>query len=96
MSHLAEELWERLGHAEMITIQDWPAYDDTYLIEEEVELAVMIGGKVRAKIMVAKDSDEETVKKQALENEKVKEWLSQKTLRKIIVVPGRMVNIVAS
>lgn len=93
--HLAEELWEKLGHTDSITYVPWPTYDESKLTDDTVEIAVQINGKVRAKIEVAKDITKEELEKVALEDEQVKEWIEGKELKKVIAIPGRLVNIVA-
>ena len=94
--HIAEELWSRLGNTETIAYEAWPTYDEAKLVENEVEIVLQIMGKVRSKINVAKDITKEELEKQALEDEKIQEWLEDKTIRKVIVVPGKLVNIVAN
>ncbi|GAB4072714.1 leucine--tRNA ligase [Barrientosiimonas marina] len=94
--HVSEELWELLGHTETITYENWPAYDPAKLVEDEVEIVIQIMGKVRAKMNVAKDISQEELEKQALANERIQEQLEGKTVRKVIVVPGKLVNIVAN
>ncbi|MGP4109243.1 leucine--tRNA ligase [Virgibacillus sp. L01] len=94
--HLAEELWNRLGNTETITYATWPIHDDAKLEEEEAEVVLQVMGKVRAKIKVAKDVSKDELEKQALENDKIQDWLEGKTIRKVIVVPGKLVNIVAN
>lgn len=92
--HLAEELWEKLGHTESIAYVAWPTYDELKLTDDTVEIAVQINGKVRAKIEVAKDISKEDLEKVALEDEQVKQWIDGKELKKVIAIPGRLVNIV--
>src|SRR5690606_27077500 len=94
--HIAEELWRRLGHENTISYEPWPTYDESKLVEDEVEIVIQVMGKVRAKIMVAKDSSKEELERIALENEAIQEWIEGKTVRKVIVVPGKLVNIVAN
>jgi len=94
--HLGEELWDRLGNEGTITYEDWPVYDETKLVEEEVEVVIQVMGKVRSKINVAKDISKDDLEAEALANEKVKPWIEGKTIRKVIVVPGKLVNIVAN
>ncbi len=94
--HLGEELWEILGHTNTITYEPWPTYDESMLVEEEVEIVVQVMGKVRAKVMMAKDASKEEMEKIALADEKVQEWIEGKTIRKVIAVPGKLVNIVAN
>ncbi|QHS23080.1 leucine--tRNA ligase [Virgibacillus sp. MSP4-1] len=94
--HLAEELWNILGHEETISYEPWPQYDESQLVENEVEIPVQVMGKVRAKMMIPKDASKEDMEKLALENERVQEWIEGKTVRKVIAVPGKLVNIVAN
>ncbi|QTN00134.1 leucine--tRNA ligase [Sediminibacillus dalangtanensis] len=94
--HLAEEIWETFGHSETLAYQSWPAFDEAKLIEEEVEVAIQVMGKVRAKMMVSKDASKDDLEKQALELESIQDWLEGKTVRKVIAVPGKLVNIVAN
>lgn len=93
--HFAEELWSKLGHDGSITYVSWPEYDEDKLVDDTVEIAVQINGKVRAKIMVAKDITKEELEKEALANEEVRKWTDGKELKKVIAIPGRLVNIVA-
>lgn len=94
--HLAEELWEILGHTETISYVTWPTYDETKLVEDEVEIVLQVNGKVKSKITVAKSLRKEELEKIAQEDDKMKENLEGKTIRKVIVVPGKLVNIVAN
>lgn len=94
--HLAEELWEILGHTETISYVAWPTYDETKLVEDEVEIVLQVNGKVKSKITVAKSLEKEELEKIAQEDNKMKENLEGKTIRKVIVVPGKLVNIVAN
>ncbi|GGC80955.1 leucine--tRNA ligase [Thalassobacillus devorans] len=94
--HLAEELWEKLGHQDSIAYQSWPAYAESKLVEEEVEIVIQVMGKVRAKMTVSKDASKEDLEKEAIEHEKIQEWLEGKTVRKVIAIPGKLVNIVAN
>ncbi|PID02346.1 leucine--tRNA ligase [Sporosarcina sp. P2] len=93
--HLAEELWSKLGHTDTIAYAQWPTFDEAKLSDDTVEVAVQINGKIRAKITVAKDSSKEELEQVALANEDVKQWMEGKELKKIIAIPGRLVNIVA-
>ncbi|MDY0405285.1 leucine--tRNA ligase [Virgibacillus sp. 179-BFC.A HS] len=94
--HIAEELWERLGHHDTIAYEKWPEYDESKLVEDEIEIVLQVMGKVRSKVHVAKGISKEEMEKIALEDEKVQEWTEGKTIRKVIVVPGKLVNIVAN
>jgi len=92
--HVAEELWEKLGHAESLAYESWPEYDENLIEEKEIELAVQVNGKIKDKIVVAADADEEQIKQQALSSEKVIAAIGDKEPRKIIVIKSRLVNIV--
>ena len=92
--HIAEELWQLLGHDSTLSYEQWPTYDEAKLVDDEVEIAVQVAGKVRAKIVVAKDASKEDIEKVALADEKVQEYMAGKSLVKIIVIPGKLVNIV--
>ncbi|MET4562011.1 leucyl-tRNA synthetase [Lysinibacillus parviboronicapiens] len=92
--HVAEELWQLLGHEGSISYEEWPAYDESKLVDDEVEVAVQVAGKVRSKIIVAKDASKEDIEKVALADDKVQEYMAGKTLVKVIVIPGKLVNIV--
>ncbi|WP_062109655.1 leucine--tRNA ligase [Bacillus niameyensis] len=94
--HIAEELWEKLGHDETISYKPWPQYDETKLVDNEVEIVIQVNGKVRSKLFVARDASREELEKLALENDKIKEMIEGKTIRKVIAVPGKLVNIVAN
>jgi leucyl-tRNA synthetase len=92
--HVAEELWQQLGHDATLSYEQWPTYDESKLVDDEVEVAVQVAGKVRAKIIVAKDASKEEIEKVALADDKVQEYMAGKDLVKIIVIPGKLVNIV--
>jgi leucyl-tRNA synthetase len=94
--HLAEELWQRLGHEQSLAYESWPTFDETLTVEPEVEIAVQLTGKVKARIMVAADASEETMQEAAMADERIAKLLAGKTVRKVIVVPGRLVNIIAN
>jgi len=92
--HMTEELWLLLGNKKSIHIALWPAFDSTKLVDEKITIIVQINGKVRAQIVVSKDATEEIIKKEAQENPEVTKWLDGQAVKKIIYVPGRVVNIV--
>ncbi|MFP6865945.1 MAG: class I tRNA ligase family protein, partial [Roseibacillus sp.] len=94
--HLTEELWERLGREGRCMERTWPSYDESILVEDEIEMVVQVNGKVRAKITVAADASQADAEAAARADEKVQGHLEGKTVRKVIVVPGRLVNIVAN
>lgn len=93
--HLSEELWQTLTQSgESISYVPWPTWDEAKLVEDEVEIVVQIKGKVRAKLVVAKDSSREELEKLALANEKIQSEIAEKQVVKVIVVPNKLVNIV--
>jgi len=92
--HISEELWHRLGHTETITYAPFPVADPAMLIDDQVEYPVQVNGKVRGRITVAADADNETIEAAAMADDNVARTLDGKTPKKVIVVPGRMVNIV--
>lgn len=92
--HIGEELWSKLGSTETITYASWPTFDESKLVEDEVEIVVQVMGKVRAKLTMKKDASKEEMEQLALEA--IKEQIEGKTVRKVIVVPGKLVNIVAN
>lgn len=92
--HIAEELWNRLGHEDTLTYEPFPTFDEKWLHDDEIELPVQVNGKVRARIMVAADAPQEDVVAKALAEERIAEFVGEKTIVKKIVVPGRMVNLV--
>lgn len=95
MPHMAEELWSQFGESDTITYQPWPTYDPKALVEDEVEMIVQVNGKVRAKIKMTKDTDRDEAQQLALANEHVKKFTDGKDIKKVIVVPNKIVNIVA-
>ncbi|GEB31893.1 leucine--tRNA ligase [Brevibacillus parabrevis] len=92
--HLGEELWEKLGHNETISYEAWPTYDESKLVEDEVEIVIQINGKNKEKLLIASDSTKEQMEELALNNDMIKELIDGKTIVKIIAVPGKLVNIV--
>jgi leucyl-tRNA synthetase len=94
--HIAEELWSQLGHPDLIAVALWPTYDPKLTVDAEVEVVLQVLGKVKDRITVPKDLPEEELKRRAMENEKVMVALAGKTVRQVIVVPNRLINIVAN
>ncbi|MCM8541165.1 MAG: leucine--tRNA ligase [Lentisphaeraceae bacterium] len=94
--HVGEELWEKLGHSETLAYEPWPEFVEEYTKLDEVEILVQLLGKPVTKIMLANGTSKEDMEKIALEDEDVKVKLEGKTIRKVIVVPNRLVNIVAN
>lgn len=94
--HVAEELWEKLGHSGTITYETWPAYDEAKLVDDEVEIVIQVNGKVKTKLLVPTDASKEALEGIAMDDDRVKEQIEGKTIRKVITVPGKLVNIVAN
>ncbi len=92
--HLAEELWQALGHAESLAYEPWPEYDEAMLREDTIEVPVQINGKLRAVVRVAAGADRAAMEAAARNDPKIAEQLAGKTVAKVVVVPGRMVNFV--
>ncbi len=94
--HIAEELWERLGKDYSVHTSTWPQVDAAAAAEDEVTLVVQVNGKVRDRLVVPVDIADETAREMALASEGALRFTDGKTVRKVIVVPGRLVNIVAN
>ena len=92
--HIAEELWSRLGQENVLAAGPWPQLEEKWLVDDSVEYPVQVNGKVRARIQVAADADKALVESTALADERVVAYTSEGTVAKVIVVPGKMVNIV--
>ncbi len=94
--HITHHLWNRLGYGPDILQADWPQVDQTALQQEQVQMAVQVNGKVRAQLTIAVDADESTLRQAAQADENVQRFIRDRVIRKIIVVPGRLVNIVVA
>ena len=93
--HLSEELWSLLGHSELVVETPWPSWEEEVARAEEVTIVVQVNGKVRDQILVQREAREEEVRERALQSEKVKRHLADKEIKKVIFVPGRLINFVA-
>ena len=93
--HAAEELWHRLGHGGSVHVADWPEVDEEAAAEDEITLVVQVNGKVRDRLVVPADIDRAEAEERALASEGARKFLAGQTVRKVVVVPGRLVNIVA-
>ncbi|MBP7760534.1 leucine--tRNA ligase [Candidatus Saccharibacteria bacterium] len=93
--HIADELWQQLGHENSAQRDNWPVWDDQYLVSDTMTLAVQVNGKVRAEITVAVDAGKDAIESAALAHERVQEYLGDKKPTRVIYVPGRLVNVVA-
>jgi leucyl-tRNA synthetase len=94
--HITQQLWNELGHDELLADVPWPECDESAMVRDEIELVVQVNGKLRSKINVSADADNESIEATALADDKIVTNLEGKTVRKVIVVPGRLVNIVAN
>lgn len=93
---VSEELWERMGHKESISLATWPTYDEKELVEDEIEVIFQVNGKLKARVSVANGLSKDELEKVAFENEQIKSAIDGKTVRKVIAVPNKLVNIVAN
>jgi leucyl-tRNA synthetase len=94
--HLGEELWSALGHATTLAYEPWPPYDEQLTRADEIEVPVQVNGKLRAKVTVSADVDDDTLRASALAEERVRATIDGKQVRKVIVVPRKLVNIVTA
>ena len=92
--HFAEECWERLGRETSIFDGGWPAWDESLLVDEEMEIAIQVNGKTRSRISVPRDAGEDPIIEAALADPTTRRFLEGKDIRKRIYVPGRLVNLV--
>jgi leucyl-tRNA synthetase len=92
--HLSSELWETLKSPGQITAQSWPGYEEKFLVEHEVEIVVQVNGKVRDRMKMSIQASEEEIKKAALALPKIQELTVGKQIRKVVVIPKKLVNIV--
>jgi leucyl-tRNA synthetase len=92
--HITQKLWQQLGHDSLIIEQAWPQFDESALERDSIELVVQVNGKLRSKIHVPADADNDAIENIALKDEKIQLNIRDKTVRKVIVVPGRLVNLV--
>ena len=93
--HVAEEIWQIMGHDETITYEAWPTYDESKLVQDTVQVILQVNGKVRSKVEVEKDLDQAELEKIALADERIQQWAAEKDIKKVIVIPNKIVNIVA-
>nr|WP_321255167.1 leucine--tRNA ligase [uncultured Pseudodesulfovibrio sp.] len=94
--HICEELWQAMGHEAGMTSQSWPTFDEKALIKDEVTMVVQVNGKMRGKFQAPNNAPKEDAEKIALEMENVVKFIEGKTVRKVIVIPNKLVNIVAN
>jgi len=94
--HITQDLWQQLGHGSLLAEQAWPMHDESALERDSIELVVQVNGKLRSKINVPVDADNDAVENIALKDEKIQLNIQHKTVRKVIIVPGRLVNLVVA
>jgi len=94
--HITAVLWQEFGHTEPVINAAWPEIDDSALVQNEIQLVVQVNGKLRAKITVATDADNKQIEETAISDKNVQKFIADKEIQKVIVVPGRLVNIVIS
>ena len=92
--HMAEELWERLGHAGGVVAAGWPAYDEAVARAEQIVVPVQVNGKVRGRLTVSADTSEQDLQRMALADPQVAKYLEGKTIKKVVVVNGKLVSVV--
>jgi leucyl-tRNA synthetase len=92
--HICQELWQALGHTGMVIDAPWPKVDENALVQAQIELVVQVNGKLRGKIQVPVTADQETIERAALSEENVARFVAGKKIKKVILVPGRLVNVV--
>ena len=94
--HIGEEMWQILGHNDTLTYESWPSYDEALCVDDEITIGVQVNGKLRATLTVAKDTDSKTLEALALANSDIIRHTEGKTIRKVIAIVNRIVNIVAN
>lgn len=94
--HICEELWQVMGHGQSVELSGWPTWDEQALTAEKMTLAIQVNGKVRGTISVSVDANKDEIESEALQEQNVQRYLAGKQVRKMIVVPGRLINIVVS
>jgi len=92
--HLSEELWHRLGHKDSILKQAWPKYDPDLIVEEEITIPVQVNGKLRDTIVVPAEAQDDLLKEKALASERVKTFTAGKEIKKVIIIPKKLINLV--
>jgi leucyl-tRNA synthetase len=92
--HLSEELWQELGHQELICAQPWPSFEPALCVDDVIEIGVQVNGKARGRVKLAKDASEATAKEEALKDENVSRFIADKPLKKFVYVPGKIVNFI--
>jgi len=92
--HIAEELWESFGHSESVSRAQWPEFSAEIAREEEIEVAVQVNGKLRSRIFAGADASDDELREAALADDKIKAATDGRDVAKVIVIPGKLVNVV--
>jgi leucyl-tRNA synthetase len=92
--HICHALWQQLGHTSALIDQRWPVVDESALEIDRIEMVVQVNGKLRGRLLVAVDAPKQVIEDLAIADENVQRFIDGKNIRKVIVVPGRLVNIV--
>jgi leucyl-tRNA synthetase len=92
--HLADELWHQLGHDTSVHIEAWPSYDPAWLVEEEIQIAIQVNGKVRGRLVVSKEATAQELIELALAHDQVAAHVAGREVVKVVPIPGRLVNVV--
>jgi leucyl-tRNA synthetase len=94
--HMADELWQQLGHAQSTLDEPWPTYDPALTKEEAITIVVQVNGRVRSRLTVPASIGEDELRQAAIEHERIQEWLAGKTISRVVVVPQKLVNVVVA
>jgi len=94
--HVAEELWAAFGHTKTLAYEPWPKYDPALFREDVIEIPVQVNGKLRSKLMLSPDIDAKALEAAALDDETIKALIAGKTVKKVVVVPKKLVNVVVA
>jgi leucyl-tRNA synthetase len=94
--HIAEELWQQLGHRGNVLRQAWPSYDPMLTLEDEITVVIQVNGRVRSRLTAPASIAEDDLREVALRHERIQEWVAGKMIRKVIVIPQKLVNIVVA
>jgi leucyl-tRNA synthetase len=92
--HIAEELWQKLGHDRSVALTDWPSFDPAKCIDDTIEMGVQVNGKTRGTVIIARDADADAARAAALAVDNVSKYVEGKEVKKFIYVPGRIINFV--
>jgi leucyl-tRNA synthetase len=92
--HLAEELWQALGHPDSLAYEPWPLFDEKYTREDTVEMPIQINGRLRSRLVASVSAAKEELEQAALADSKVRKYIEGTTVKKVIVVPSKLINIV--